>query len=251
MATEKKLLCIGHRGAMGHAPENTLLSIRKALELGTPATEVDVYFVDGHLIVFHDDRLERTTNGVGYLSEQSFNYLRSLNAGGGQRIPTLLEVCEVIDSQACLNIELKGPSTAAPVAELISNLVDSGWDKDTFLVSSFNHRELLAMKQLNHDIKLGVLISGNLDEDFKFAEDLGAFSVHSSFDFTDQQFIDVVHDMGLKVYVYTVNHQKDMAKMHKLGVDGVFTNFPERVLEIYSQGDRTKAFTRRQEVRWR
>ncbi len=213
--------------------------------------EVDVYSVDGSLVVFHDDRLERTTNGVGYLSEQSFDYLRSLNAGGGQCIPTLLEVCEVIDSQACLNIELKGPSTAAPVAELISNLIDSGWDKDAFLVSSFNHRELLAMKQLNKDIKLGVLISRILDEDFKFAEDLEAFSVHPSFDFVDQRFIDIAHDMGFKVYVYTVNHQKDIAKMHKLGVDGVFTNFPEKVLETYSQGDITKAFTRRQEVRWR
>ena len=180
MAPGKELLCIGHRGAMGHAPENTLLSIRKALELGVLAIEVDVHFVEDHLIVFHDERLERTTNGSGYLSEHSFAYLRSLNAGGGQYIPTLWEVCETISPQTCLNIELKGPSTSAPVAELIANLVNSGWNKETFLVSLFNHQELLAMRQLNHDIKLGVLTSRIRDEDFKFAEDLEAFSVHPS-----------------------------------------------------------------------
>jgi len=121
-----ELLCVGHRGAMGHEPENTLASIRKAIELGSPSIEVDVHSVEGHLVVFHDDRLERTTNGVGYLSEQSFKYLCSLDAGSGQCIPTLEEVCEEIGMQACINIELKGPGTALPVCELISQLLQSG-----------------------------------------------------------------------------------------------------------------------------
>jgi len=228
---------------MGHEPENTLGSIHKALELGSPCIEVDVYSVDGRLVVFHDARLERTTNGIGYLSEHSFEYLRSLDAGGGQHIPTLEEVCEVIDSQASLNIELRGPGTAAPVAELISNLLESGWDNDAILVSSFNHRELLEMKRLNQDIKLGALIRGLLVDDSKFAEDLGAFSVHPSLDFVDQRFVDDAHARDLKVYVYTVNHTEDIVRMHKLGVDGVFTDFPERVLERYTQGDITTRWT--------
>ncbi|MEN8167899.1 MAG: glycerophosphodiester phosphodiesterase family protein [Pseudomonadota bacterium] len=222
---------------MGHEPENTLSSVRKALVLGAPYVEVDVHYVDGQLVVFHNNRLERTTNGVGYLSEQSFEYLRSLDAGGGQRIPTLEEVCEVIDSQACLNIELRGPNTVAPVSELISNLIKSGWDKEAILVSSFNHRELLEMKRLSQDIKLGALIKGLLVDDAKFAEDLGAFSVHPSLDCVDQRFVDDAHTRGLQVYVYTVNHPDDIDKMYKLGVDGVFTDFPERVIETYAQGD--------------
>jgi len=237
------LLCIAHRGAMGHEPENTLSSISKAIVLGAPCVEVDVYCVEGRLVVFHDIRLERMTNGVGYLSEQSFEYLRSLDVIGGQRIFTLEEVCEVIDSQVCLNIELRGPDTAAPVAELISNLIESGWDKDAILVSSFIHRELLEMKRLNHDILLGALIRALLVDDAKFAEDLGAFSVHPSFDFVDQRFVDDAHARGLKVYVYTVNHPEDIAKMHQLGVDGVFTNFPERVLETNTQGEITTRWT--------
>ena len=89
------MLCIGHRGAMGYAPENTLKSIEKALELKTPWVEVDVFYVDDHLVVIHDDRLERTTNGTGYVFDKTFAYLRTLDAGGGQQIPTLEEVLEL------------------------------------------------------------------------------------------------------------------------------------------------------------
>jgi len=231
------LLCIGHRGAMGHAPENTLRSIRKALELGTPCIEVDVYYVDGHIIVFHDDRLERTTNGAGSLCDQSFNYLRSLDAGDGQRIPTLAEVCELINSQASLNIELKGQDTAIPVAAFLSTLISNGWDKNKFLVSSAHQNELLKMKRLIQDLKLGIVIRGIPVDDSKFAEELGAFSVHPALDFVDQKFIDDAHIRGLKVYVYAVDHSEDIAKMQGLGVDGVFTAYPEKVLENYAQGD--------------
>lgn len=243
MIQKPSLLCIGHRGAMGHAPENTLSSIHKALELGVRCVEVDVYYVDGHLLVFHDDRLERTSNASGYLEEQSFEYLRTLDAGDGQRIPTLEEVCEAIDSKACLNIELKGQATAAPVVELISRYVEKGWHKDSFLVSSFNHRELLAVKCLDKDIKLGALIRALPVDDAKFAGDLGAFSINLALDCIDQRFVDDAHSRGLKVYVYTVNHPDDIEKMHRLGVDGVFCNFPERVLENYSQGERANRWT--------
>lgn len=231
------LLCIGHRGAMGHAPENTLLSIRKAIAMGAPCMEIDVYFVDGHLLVFHDDRLDRTTDGSGYLCESTFDYLRSLDAGKGQKIPTLEEVCTEIGSSACLNIELKGPETAVPVASLITQLVDKGWDINRFLVSSFHHRELLALRGLNRNIKLGALIKGIPVDDAKFAEDLDAFSVHPSLEFVDQRFVDDAHARGMKVYVYPVDHPEDMLRMQKIGVDGVFTGFPERVLERYSQCD--------------
>ena len=233
-----ELLCIGHRGAMGQAPENTLAAIYKALECGSPCIEVDVYNVDDRLVVFHDDRLERTTNGVGYLCEQSFEYLRTLDAGNGERIPTLREVCEAIASRACINIELKGPNTAQPVAELIAELVHEGWNEGAVLVSSFNHRELLKMRQLNDRIKLGALLCGLPIDDAKFAQELGAFSVHPSLEFIDRRFVDDAHSRNLKVYVYTVNHPEDMARMHELGADGIFTNFPERVLDRYLQGNR-------------
>ena len=193
--------------------------------------------MDGELIVFHDNRLERTTNGVGYLCEQSFEYLRTLDAGGGQRIPTLKEVCEVIGHHACINIELKGPGTAAPVAAMITDLVANGWNRNAILVSSFDHRQLVELQQLDKRIQLGVLIYGLPADNSKFAEELGAFSVHPSLEFLDQRFVDDAHSRNLKVYAYTANYLEDIVKMHQLGVDGVFTNFPERVLEKYPQGD--------------
>jgi glycerophosphoryl diester phosphodiesterase len=149
------LLCIGHRGAMGHAPENTLSSFRKALELGAACVETDVYYVDRHLMVFHDDRLERTTNGAGYLMDHDFDTLRSLDAGNGERIPTLAEVFETIDGRAGVNIELKGPGTARPVADLIASLREKGWRDNLILVSSFNHRELEAVRGIDPRIRIG------------------------------------------------------------------------------------------------
>lgn len=231
------LLCIAHRGAMGHEPENTLASIRKAMDLGASCIEIDAYYVDKHLVVFHDDRLERTTNGTGYLYDLSFEELRTLDAGNGQQIPTLEEVCDLIDSRVCLNIELKGENTAAPVARLLTKLIDNGWDKESFLISSFRHRELLEIKQLVPDIKIGALLHGLPVDDAKFAEDLGAFSVHPSLECIDKRFVDDAHTRCLRVYAYGADHIDDIKKMYELGVDGVFTAFPERVADNYYQGD--------------
>jgi glycerophosphoryl diester phosphodiesterase len=227
----KELLCIGHRGAMGHAPENTLLSIGKALELGSPCLEMDVYNVDGHLVVFHDHRLERTTNGTGYLLDQKFDDLRKLDAGNGEKIPTLEEAFEMIHLKAGVNIELKGPDTAAPVAEFISRMREAGWNDDLLLVSSFNHRELSLLRQLDPRIKLGVMMVGLPVNDALFAESLDAYSVHVSLEFIDGRFVKDAHARGLRVFVFTVDHPEDIDKMRELGIDGVFTNYPERVLK--------------------
>jgi len=227
----KNLLCIGHRGAMGHAPENTLASIRKALELSVHCVEIDVYCVDGQLVVFHDSRLERTTNGTGYLLEQNFTDLRSLDAGNGERIPTLKEVFETVHLQAGVNIELKGPDTARPVVEFISKMRDIGWSDDLILISSFDHRELAQIRKLDPRIKVGAMIVGLPVDDAAFAESLGAYSVHLSLEFIDRRFVDDAHSRGLRVFVFTVNHPEDIIKMGEIGVDGIFTNYPERVLK--------------------
>ena len=104
----RPFLCIGHRGACGHEPENTLRSIRRALELGAHGVEIDVRLVHGELLVMHDAKLDRTTNGRGYLARKSLEVLRALDAGQGERIPTLREVFETVHRRAFINIELKG-----------------------------------------------------------------------------------------------------------------------------------------------
>ena len=229
MHTGKQLLCIGHRGAKGHAPENTVRSIRKAIELGAHCVEVDVWYVDRHLVVFHDERLERTTNGTGYISEQAYDHLRTLDAGDGERIPTLEEVLETVDLRVGVNIELNGPDTAHPVAECIATFRERGWRDTLFLVSSFDHGELVELRRLDPRISIGALIAGPPAGGAGFAEALGAYSVHPAYKRVDRRFIEDAHSRGLRVFVYTVNHPSDIARMRELGVDGVFTDYPERV----------------------
>lgn len=226
------MICIGHRGAMGHAPENTLASVEKAIALGAPWVEIDVYHVDGHLMVIHDDRLERTTNGSGYVTGQSYAYLRSLDAGNGEKIPTLDEVFDLVGRRAGINVELKGPGTARPVMELIAERLRQGWSREEILISSFNHRELRIARTIDPGIRIGALIVGLPLANAAFASELGAYSVHPSLEFVDREFVEDAHARGLKVFVFTVNHPEDIARMAALGVDGVFTNYPGRVLRM-------------------
>lgn len=222
-------LCIGHRGAMGHAPENTLLSIQTAIEMGCSWIEIDVHYVDRQLLVIHDFRLERTTNGAGLVANHTFDYLRSLDAGDGQRIPTLHEVFELVDHRAGINVELKGKHTAIPVAEFLQAMLQSGWQPESLLVSSFDHRELTKFKELAPLIPLGALVYGVPEDNAAIAERLGATSVIPSLQYVDEEFVQDAQQRGLRVYVYTVNEPEDIVRMRQLGVDGVFTNFPERV----------------------
>lgn len=226
------MLCIGHRGAMGYAPENTLESIEKALELQTPWVEVDVFFVDGHLIVFHDDRLERTTNGTGYLFDKTFSYLRALDAGCGQQIPTLEEVLDLISGRAGINIEIKDPEATAPIIKLIQKNIDRHWDQSQFMVSSFFHHEIKKIKALDDRILTGALIAGVPVRYAAFAHELGAYSVNQSREFVNGEFIRDAHRWGLKVFVYTVDLPEDMERMQQMGVDGLFSNYPDRVLSF-------------------
>ena len=226
-----RLLCIGHRGAMGHAPENTLLSFKKALELGAHCVEGDVYCVDGRLVVIHDDQLDRTTDGSGYLNDHDFDYLRSLDAGKGEQIPTLEELFITINMKAGVNIELKGPGTASPVVDFIAARRKEGWPYDLILVSSFNHRELEAVRRMDPHIKIGVLIAGPPVDAVAVAVGLGAYSVHLSLKFVDRAVVEDAHLQGLRVFVFTVNDPDHIRRMEALEVDGVFTNYPERVLK--------------------
>lgn len=224
------MLCIGHRGAMGHEPENTLLSIRKALALGVDAIEIDVYNVDGNLVVIHDRLLSRTTNGNGYIEEKSFAYLRSLDAGKGEKIPTLQEVFETVNCQAIINIELKGSNTAKLVVNLIQDYINQGWSSKDFVVSSFNHYELNQVKAIEPAIKIGMLIYGLPWGYLTIAQELKADIVIANLDFVTAELITSIHQQNLLAWVYTVNQPDDITRMRNSKVDGIFTNYPERVL---------------------
>ncbi|MEO1673418.1 MAG: glycerophosphodiester phosphodiesterase family protein [Cyanobacteria bacterium J06631_2] len=226
------MLCIGHRGAMGHEPENTLLSIKKAIALGVDAIEIDVYNVEDHLVVIHDRNLSRTTNGKGYLDQSSFAYIRSLDAGKGEQIPTLAEVFDTVNHCALINIELKGSNTARLVVDLIQTYCDRGWQHSDFIVSSFDHYQLNQVKQISPEITTGMLLYGLPWSYLDSAQELEVDFVIPSLDYVTPQMVNSIQQRGLKMWVYTVNQIDDINLMRSLGVNGIFTNYPERVLSF-------------------
>jgi len=222
------LICFAHRGASGHAPENTLLAVKTALSMGAAWIELDVFAVENELVVIHDSRLERTTNGSGEVTNATLAYLRSLDAGRGEKIPFLREVLDTVAGEAGINIELKGADTATLTASMIESYIAKDlFRADQFLVSSFNRRELQNFSLLAPSIRTGVNLSGPPLQDARFAEALAVYSLHVHKNSVTRAFVEDAHRRGFKVFVFTINHAEDLASMISIGVDGIFTNYPE------------------------
>lgn len=231
--TPSDFICIGHRGAAGYEPENTLRSIACALRLECKWIEFDVWLVDNKVVLFHDKTLKRTTNGKGRLEDKSFQYLRHLNAGKGEAIPTLQEAIDLVGDAARINIELKGPNCAGAVVEILENYVRKrGYSYDRFLVSSFDFKQLDLVRILNKRIKLALLSYRWTRGLIRRATGLGAYSLHVSLKHTKAGLIERAHSAGLKVFIYTVNRHSDILRMRAIGADGVFSDFPDRVFAL-------------------
>jgi len=225
------MICIGHRGARGYAPENTLLSIELAIEQGAQWIEIDVREHQGELIVIHDKYLERTTNGIGDIYQHDLATLKQLDAGNEQSIPTLIEVIKHINRRAILNIELKDMASTQPTLELLNQCFNEGWKFNDFLISSFYHHALLELKQAQPSLRTGALCASVMIDYAKFAQDLEAWSINLCLESINQAIVDDAHRRGLKVLVYTVNDVRQFEELSHMGVDGVFTDYPLRFMQ--------------------
>ena len=225
------MLKIGHRGAAGYAPENTLASFQKALELGVDAIEFDVHVCKtGEVMVIHDETVKRTTDGRGAVAHMSFSELRELDAGGGEKIPTLEEVLDLIDKKVVMHIELKGLHTATEVAQIIERYIkEKGWRREHFLVSSFSVPELKKFRHVAPDIDTGLLVHGSLQGKLKRTKDFGCVSINPESAFVTKRLVRGAHEKGLKVFVWTLDDPKKIEKIKALGVDGIFSNYPDRL----------------------
>lgn len=231
MSNRPAFLAIGHRGARGHAPENTLLAIDSGIRLGADMVEFDVRRHGDSLLVIHDSRLDRTTNGEGRLDRSSLDYIRGLDAGRGQQVPLLDEVLDLVEARVPVNIEMKSAEgTGSLIAQMIRDYIAEGWPASHFLVSSFHLPELYEFKQLLPEIPVGVLVAGVPLDWAASATELGAQVLNISAEFADPRLVQDAHDRGLKVYAYTVNLPDDIRELHELGLDGVFSDYPDRVL---------------------
>ena len=226
--TAPDFICIGHRGARGRAPENTLAGVRKGLALGADWIEVDVYCVQGVPVVIHDPTLNRTTSGKGRLEDQTLESLRKLDAGDGQKIPLLREVFECAQARGGLNIELKGRDTAQPVMDLVGDQVAGfGWPKDKILISSFDPQELQTVRDLDPDIQIGLLMDHVRRDWQELAVRLKAVSLHVDHRKIRSSLVRRAHDLGLRILAYTVNLPGELLRLKRMGVDGVFTDYPD------------------------
>ena len=231
------MLTIGHRGARGYIAENTLESIQKALDLNVDGIEIDVFrCASGEIVVFHDKKLKRLTGHNGLIEETTFEELKNILVAGRYRIPTLQQVLEKIDGKILLNVELKGENTAIPTATILKQyLSDSQSDIKKLIVSSKNWKELTLFKNQNTNIPIGVLSHYNIflekgvDAIIEKGRELSALAIHPKFSILNKKAIDKMHSAGFLVYSWTINSPKDIQRAIRLGVDGIITDFPDRV----------------------
>jgi len=222
-------LRIGHRGAAGHAPENTLLSIETALSLGVDVVEIDVHRSrDGHLIVMHDERVDRTTNGSGYIRDLTLDELQALETPRRQWVPTLTEVLTAVQGRAALMIEIKVRSIIEDAVRAVATVAP----ELPVYYASFLHSELLRVRELDPSAKTIALIDAVPVAHTAFAVDARATHAGIAFDTLDGGFVQALKDAGIGVFTYTVDDPRDIAQARSLGVDGMISNYPDRLLTV-------------------
>ncbi|OFC69750.1 glycerophosphodiester phosphodiesterase [Alteromonas confluentis] len=225
------MFVLAHRGASKAAPENTLAAFRLGFEMGAHGLEFDTYQVDGEIVVIHDRWLNRTTNGSGRVVDQTLSYLRSLNAGNGEPIPLLVEALQCLPESTLCNVEIKGMTNPESwLARLLECCDIAQINPDSLLISSFNHRWLLSLKQLRPTLKLGALTANIELNSLRFARELAPWSVNYALDTIEETEVKRAQEAGYKVLVYTVDNPEDMLLLQSWGVDGIFTNKPDLAL---------------------
>lgn len=224
---------IGHRGAAGLHPENTMESILAAMKCGVSWIEFDVQRVEDSVVLFHDDRLERITDGKGWTSQLSVSIVRSLTVSGGHRIPFLEEVLSECRGKVAVNIEIKSPHCAELVGKL---LYSHQWPVDSVVISSFLHSELLEFRaQFGFEYHVAPIIKGELLNIGSVCGDLRPFGIVNEYSCLTDQFIRDAKALELKILAYTVNHIDKMRELKAHGIDGVFSDYPDRMMAELSE----------------
>ena len=235
---------IAHRGASGAFPENTRLAFSQAIAAGADMIELDCQLSqDGHVVIFHDEKLWRTARARGALRERTLAQLKQLDIGKwrgkafkGERILTLEEALETVAGDADLCLEFKFFGAAAPGLELKALFILSHYDYlERTILSSFDYRCLARLRELAPEATLGVIYGAGVDDDpFAAAEQLEARSMHVQKELASRDLLSRAWDQGLDVYVWTVNDVRDMEAFAGLGVQGLISDYPEKFCQLRS-----------------
>jgi glycerophosphoryl diester phosphodiesterase len=230
------VLNIAHRGASGRFPENTLKAFGAAIDAGAQMCELDVQLTsDGALVVIHDETVERTTDGRGAVRSMTLEELKRLDAGvhsgrefKGERIPTLEEVMAISDGRCELNIELKGAGIERKVCELLVARRAFA----TAMISSFDWDALALVRHFEPRLRVGLLATQWPARLVGAAFELKAESINPRSDFVTEDLCIAAHERNLCVYTWTVDEPGEMRRLIAFGVDGIMTNYPERLHEV-------------------
>jgi glycerophosphoryl diester phosphodiesterase len=245
MSSIKAPVIIAHRGASKQAPENTMPAFRRAIELGAGGIELDVHLSrDGHLVVTHDEQLERTSNGKGLVRDKTLSELKSLDFGSwfsdkfkGEKIPELYEVLELFrDWDGILNIEIKnGPIFYPGIEKAVSDEICKYNMVQRTIVSSFNHYSLVDIRKINPEVRTAPLYMAGLYEPWEYARRIGACAIHPLFYNIVPEVMKGCKLNGMMVNPFTVDQPEYIKAMISAGVDGIITNVPDIALKIVNE----------------
>ena len=231
---------IAHRGASGHAPENTLSAFQRAVELGATFIETDLQVTrDGRFVAMHDDTVDRTTNGSGELAEFTLDELRQVDAGlwfdrefMGERVPTLTEILQFSNkNDVVFYLELKYPALTGMDHSLVAALREAQSSARTIVIS-FDPATLLPLRRIDASIMLGFLVEDQHPDCIQAALDVGARQLCPKFSCVTPALVERAHRADLKVVTWTVNTAEMMRSMMAAGVDGMMTDFPDRLRAV-------------------
>jgi len=233
--SQHRIEVTGHRGAAAVEPENTRRGIRHALALGVHRVEIDVHLSkDNELIVMHDAAVDRTTNGTGKIAEMTLVEIKQLDAGKGERVPTLQEVLDAFKEfwaqggATLLQIELKGPGTAAPTVDAIKENGIAG----KVVLSSFDVQRVVEAKRLLPQAACDWITSTLEPDPIETARRIPADALHLRHDLATHEWVERAHAAGLQIIVWNIDEAPRMKWAASLGVDGISSNNPQLLIEV-------------------
>jgi glycerophosphoryl diester phosphodiesterase len=234
-------LVYAHRGASGYAPENTMAAFQMAVDMGSDGIECDVQMTrDGKLVICHDETLDRTTDGKGFIKDMDYEAIRELDAGSwfdssfsSERIPRLSELLELVKlSGLFLNIELKSGIVQYPgIEQKVIEQVEAYGLQEKVIISSFNHYAVKKCKEIQPRIKTGALFMEGLFEPWSYLKTIGCECAHPFYMALVPEIAGKLKARGYIINVFTVNDAKAALELVKAGVDGIITNYPDRMLK--------------------
>lgn len=221
---------MGHRGARNEKPENTMAGFKHLINLGLKCVELDIHMSkDEHIVVIHDETLERTTNGEGAVNSKSLSELQKLDAGLGERIPTLSEVLELLLPQGFeIQIEIKDPNAVSPLIEYLKELEEDKLKQ--IIVISFDHKTIFKVKNQLPNIRTTAILYGYPLDPCSLIKAARADGISINLQFADEDLVKKVKKEKYSVTVWNANSKEDFERMKDLGIDYIATDAPTKLL---------------------